>query len=57
MSDFNETLISQHVFEKSLNIKFYPNCPVEAEFLHVDGQMDVMKLIVCLNFANAHGNK
>jgi hypothetical protein len=57
MSDFNETLISQHIFEKSLNIKFYPNCPVEAEFLHVDGQMDVMKLIVCLNFANACGNK
>jgi hypothetical protein len=41
MSDFNETRIFRHIFEKYYNIKFNEHCPVAAELSHADRQHDV----------------
>ena len=50
---------SQHIFEKSSNIKFCENLfSVAAELFHADGRIDMTKLIVVFrNFVKVRKNK
>ena len=56
LSAFN-TRFSRQTFEKKENSNFMKIRPVEAELFHVDGQIDMMKLIVAFRItANASKN-
>jgi hypothetical protein len=57
LSDFNETRISQRIFEYAQLSNFMKICPVGTELFCADRQMEKMQLIVAFhNFANTPKN-